>query len=161
MENYIKHLTDDLKAAQRLGKQNIRQSFTSFEDYIDDIETYTCNYKNMFIFELIGIGNEWFPESNLLSESQMKVINNAFEKCLYSWNIILDIPKSFPTDKKYKLIVSTLGMRVNILQFGFLHLDFCEQDVENCPLGPTHCSCQHFFNDENYIFSSLGDDDLD
>ena len=159
MENYIQQLLADLNAARRSGKQINKQSFTSLEDSIEELESYFGIPNSQFIFEVIGLTQEWFPPVEQLNAQQMNKINQGFEKCLQSWNIIVDLPKSFPIERKYQLLVASLNRKVAIMRFGYYHLEFCDQLIDDCPLGPSHCSCQHFFNDINYLNESLDDDE--
>ncbi len=150
MEKYVQQLLADLNAARRSGRIISKQSFHSLEDSIEELESYFGIPKSQLISEVIGLTAEWFPPAEQLNLQQMQKINVAYEKCLQSWNIIVDLPKSFPINRKYQLLVFSLNRRVTIMRFGYFHLDFCDQHLEACPLGPSHCSCQHFFNDIQY-----------
>ena len=159
METYIQQLLADLSAARRSGNLINKQSFTSLEDSIEEMESYFGAPTSQLISEVIGLTKEWFPPVEQLNLQQMQKINQGFEKCLQSWNIIVDLPKSFPVDRKYTLLVTSLNRKVAIMRFGYFHLEFCDQQVGDCLLGPSHCSCQHFFNDVNYYLSDWDEDE--
>ncbi len=159
MDEYVQQLLADLNAARRTGKTINRQSFTSLEEAMEELDYYFGLPDSQVLHEVLGISPEFFPPSDRLSPQQIQKINTGFEKCLHSWNIIVDLPKSFPSDKKYKLLISTLNRKVEILRYGYVHLEFCEQNIENCPLGPSYCSCLHYFKDLNYQFLDAEEED--
>ncbi|MEY2792203.1 MAG: hypothetical protein RJA76_195 [Bacteroidota bacterium] len=159
MENYIQQLIADLNAACRMGQQLNKKSFSSLEESIDEIESYFGIPNSQFIYEVIGLSKEWFPAYDQLTIQQMYKVNQAFEKCLQSWNIIVDLPKSFPVERKYQLLISSVNRKVAIMRFGYYHLEFCDQLIDDCPLGPSHCSCQHFYNDLNHHINDWEDEE--
>ncbi len=159
MENYLQQLLGDLNAACRVGKQQNKKSFSSLEESIDEIESYFGIPKSQYVFEVIGLTKEWFPPKSQLTFLQMQRINQGFEKCLQSWNIVVDLPKSFPVDRRYELLITSLNRKVSIMRFGYYHLEFCDQQIEDCPLGPSHCSCQHFYNDLDLHFKDWEDEE--
>jgi hypothetical protein len=158
MDHYVQQLLADLNAARKSGKQLNKESFISLEESIDEIEAYFGNPRSQFIYEIIGLSQEWFPPIEKLNKPQMQKINAGFEKCLQSWNIIVDLPKSFPVERKYQLLVNSLNRKVMMMRFGYFHLEFCDPGLDDCPLGPSHCSCQHYFNDLHY-YNDLEDEE--
>lgn len=159
MEEYVQQLLADLNAARRTGKTVNKQSFTSLEDALEEMDFYFGLPDSQVLHEILGISPAFFPPVDRLSLQQIGKINACFEKCLHSWNIIVDLPKSFPSDMKYRLLISTLSRKVEILRFGYVHIEFCEQNVEKCPLGPSYCSCLHYFKDLSYQFLDTEEED--
>ena len=153
MEEFVRQVLSDLQAARRTGKQYNRNSFTILEDSIEDLDMYFGAPREQILSEIIGISSKNFPSVGQLNHRQMLKIITSFESCLLSWNILVELPKSFPIDKKYELLISTLNRKVGLLKFGYVHLEFCEQDVDKCPLGPSYCNCLHYFNDLNQPFN--------
>ena len=97
--------------------------------------------------QICGLTNELFPPPEKLSQRQMKKIVKAFHHLLYTWNLGVEVPKKFPADRHYSLLVKLLDEKIHIVKNGFAYFEFCTCDPQSCPLGE-YCSCRDLFDKE-------------
>jgi hypothetical protein len=147
MELYISQLIEDLHSAHR-KVQNVKLSpqEETFESYIAEVECFISGEGYESISSILGLEEIQFPPIERLTEEQMLKVILAFEACLASWNVCLDMPENIPISLQYKLYISTLSKTIDVLNFGTIHLEACTYCSDDCPLGE-YCLCTAFEND--------------
>ena len=148
MEQYITQLIEDLLNAQRAESQELEEEEEfDIEAHFAEVDRYVSGEGEEPIGDILGFEEVQFPPTEKLNNEQMQRISEAFAQCLFSWNITAEIPQNVPIILKYSLLISTLKKQVFIQSTGFIHLEFCEYDVETCPFGAEFCQCKDFEND--------------
>ena len=159
MEQYICQLLEDLLAAHRRKEDEKPEFFLNEEEkqekgieaFFEEIDRYVSGDHDQLVKDVIGMIPEQFPPVGQLDASQQSRVSAAYQDLLWSWNIATDLPDALPEAKKYELLMTTLDKRVFIGESGINHLEFCQYDVESCPLGSEYCTCKDFdqINDED------------
>jgi hypothetical protein len=144
MQKYIDQLLEDIAAAHRPEGEvppedksfSIEQHFEEVERWLESDPAYTFAY-------YCGLQPEQFPPAERLTIKQLHTIYKAFGQLLFSWNLDADIPKSFPVRRAYSLLISTLHHKVEIVNDGFITIEFCTCDPPSCPF-EEYCSCKKY-----------------
>jgi hypothetical protein len=148
MQSYINHLLADIAGAcQETSQQDSEAAPGSIEDYFEEIERWLESDPEYTFGYYCGLSAEQFPPPDRMTTLQMEEICTAFEKLLFSWNIRTLIPEDLPISKRYLLLVGILDRKVEIVNDGFITLEFCTYDPPSCPLGD-HCTCKDLPEDE-------------
>ncbi|TVQ49810.1 MAG: hypothetical protein EA362_03770 [Saprospirales bacterium] len=140
MDTYIKYLLEDIRLAQRKEEEEPVQEET-FEDHIRNVEQFISGDAEQTLAYHCGLKPEAFPPADQLNDDQMTVISRALDDLLKSWNAHVDIPEEVPAKMRYPLMVNLLNRSFTFIPSGFLGLDFCTGNPEDCELGD-YCSCR-------------------
>lgn len=146
MHSYIPHLLQDIENAKRLDVPPLSPMIT-FEDEWEALERwcegeeepehnfgYYCSLKP-----------ENFPPSSQLSLSEIELINHAFQKMMYTWNLDIDLPKAMPAEIQYDFIIDSLNEKFTPINDGFITIDFCTGYAPDCKL-KEYCPCLEIGN---------------
>ena len=140
MENYIKHLLEDIKDAQRKQISGF-QSGNDFESMIEDVERFTKKSLNQDEFgKVCGLDKESFPPSDQLVEKELKDLASAMVKMYESWNILVHLPDDLPSKMAYELSIGLLSRNMPVMSHGFFGMDFCTGNPEGCEF-KEYCPC--------------------
>lgn len=147
MQHYISQLIEDLQSAHR-KEQNVKPTpqEETFESYIADVERFISGVDFEYISSILGLEEIQFPPIERLTDEQMSNVISAFEACLASWNVCLDIPENLPISLQYKLYIGTLAQKINTVDYGTIHLETCSYNTDICQLGE-YCHCTAFEDD--------------
>jgi hypothetical protein len=96
---------------------------------------------------------EIFPPSKQLCNEDIIQVNKAFSEMMNTWNIDIDLPDTMPQNLRYSFLVDTLNEKVDIVNCGFVTIDFCTGYAPDCKL-KEYCHCLEIWN-------SLPDEDMD
>jgi hypothetical protein len=151
MEQYINQLIEDIQNAQRPESEHVEEEESTFladdlddlDTHFADIERYTSGEGKTNLGSNIGLEEVQFPPFERITEEQMIRVCEAFHQCLFTWNITAEMPQNLPISLRYKTLISTLKRDVFIQSSGFIHLEFCHYDSENCPFGLEFCECKN------------------
>jgi hypothetical protein len=152
MQKYINHLLADIINAQRPDQPIPETNPVSFSDeekmmqHFEEVERWLENDPVHTFSYYCGLEKVIFPPPDKLTDEQVLQINKAFRHLLFTWNLDADIPKKFPARMKYKLLVSTLDKKTDIVNDGFITFEFCQYDPLSCPF-EAHCPCKNFEED--------------
>ena len=153
MHPYIPHLLDDIKKAHRSGIIE-PDAPKSFEEEMEAIERWCDGEDPAHHFGYYCmLEPENFPPWEQLSTEDIVLVNNAFEKMMFTWNLDIDLPETMPQNIKYSFLVNTLTEKVDIVKSGFVTIDFCTGYAPGCKL-KEYCPCLEFWN-------SLPEDNMD
>jgi hypothetical protein len=145
MEQYINQLIEDIQNAQRPESEHVEEEKEfDIEAHFAEVDRFVSGEGEEPLGEILGFEEIQFPPIEKLNDNQMQRISEAFVECLFSWNITAEIPEEAPISLRYSLLVSTLKKQVYIQNSGFIHLEFCQYDVETCPFGNEFCQCKDF-----------------
>jgi hypothetical protein len=163
MDLYVSQLLEDLQAAhQQIDDVEDEEIIVeTIEDMLAESELFVSGENHIEIYKLIGFFKEQFPPSNRLTPKQAKSIINALVELLLSYNISADLPAKLPLKFTYKLLINELSSEVFISKYGMNHLEFCNYDVESCPLGKKYCDCKDFVFDEPDMIATDNNEDLE
>jgi hypothetical protein len=148
MEHYISQLIEDLHSAHR-KEQSVKpspQEEETFESYIAEVERYISGEGYESISSILGLEEFQFPPIERLTDEQMFKVILAFDACLASWNVCLDMPENLPIPLQYKLYLTTLSQKINPVDYGMIHLETCSYNTDNCQLGE-YCHCSAYEDD--------------
>ncbi len=166
MQKYINQLLADIINAQRpeqpipetnpvpvSDEEKMRQHFEEVEHWLEHDPMHTFSY-------YCGLEKEIFPPAEKLTEKQLLEINEAYRHLLFSWNLDADIPQELPATMKYKLLISTLDKKTDIVNDGFITFEFCQYHPPSCPY-EAYCTCKDFEEDmDNDIQHGLPEGEL-
>jgi len=145
MQSYINYLLQDLEAAQ--GKEVSRPGPDAkgefwFEAHSAEGERFVQGGEPEHPFSYYcGLEAAQFPPAEKLNPEQLCQVISAFNLLLLSWNLGTDIPEELPPELTYQLLVSTLEIKTEIVNEGFITLEFCSYEPASCLFGK-HCRCK-------------------
>ena len=153
MHPYIPHLLDDIVKAQRKEINPFEPPLPkSFEEEMEDIERWCEGEEPEHTFGYhCGLQPENFPPPEQLTIKDIKLVNKAFQQMMFTWNISISLPKKMPPKVAYTFIVDSLNEKVDIVNTGFIGIDFCTGYAPDCKL-KEFCPCLEIWNslpDEN------------
>lgn len=145
MDRWITLLVEDMKNAHRIsaiGDEEVIKESQSIEEHFEEIERWLESEPQFTFSQICGIHPEQFPPQNMLTNEQLDLLYKSFELLLFSWNICVDIPESFPKREAYPLLITTLNRKVDITDDGFTTIEFCLYNISEC-LFKEHCTCKN------------------
>lgn len=147
MHPYIPHLLEDIANAHRTEIPEPEPP-KSFEEEMEAIERW-CEgddeepaHNFSYYCSLLP---ENFPPASQLSNEEILLVNEAFRKMMFSWNMEIGLPETMPAAIQYTYIVDTLNEKVTIVNSGFMSFDFCTGYAPDCKL-KEYCSCLEIWN---------------
>ena len=149
MERYLEQLIDDFHKIR--SKVNTVADHWTSVDVDDEGELEDISYVEKYIYgeefpisTIIGIGLEYLPSRDKLTEEQAARLEQELEALLEHFNFYLDFPESLPAHDRYKFILGIWNDKHVPMPFGESHIEFCSYDEEKCPF-PGHCnSCSQW-----------------
>lgn len=154
MHPYIPHLIADIKTAHRKEIQEEENIPQSLEEHLEEIEAWVRGDEPEHTFGYhCGLKSEDFPPPEQLTEKEMKLIRNEFERMMYTWNVDIDLPEKLPVDFAYKMIVDTLDTKIMIVTSGSTGFDFCSGNAPDC-IFKEFCPCLESWNNPMVIDTS-------
>jgi hypothetical protein len=145
MHPYIPHLLSDIAAAHctEIPEEKIPQTM---EEHFEEIDKWVNGEEPKHTFGYYcGLQSENFPPPEQLTDEEMVLIRNAFEKMMHTWNQGLDLPENLPVAFAYKMIVDSLNMKTDIVNSGQMHFDFCSGYAPECVF-KEFCPCLEYWN---------------
>ncbi len=142
MKSYVSQLLSDIKNAHREVPPGPSYAL-SLEDELEEVERWLSGEEPEHPFSYFcGLEKIQFPPLDRLTKKQVKDLVRAIEDMMFSWNLDADFPKKFPPERKYPLLVDLFDRPVDIVDSGFITLEFCEYEPEKCPFGADFCHCK-------------------
>lgn len=151
MQSYINQLLEDIANAQReeLTLAEIVSGFPStIEEELEEIERWVEHEPTHTFSYFCGLQKVQFPPADRLTKNQLQQIIKAFNQLLFTWNLDTAIPKKIPPAKYYSLIVSVLDEKIDIVNSGFITIEFCNYDSASCPF-EEYCDCKQFEQEDD------------
>ncbi len=144
MQEYINQLLEDIMAAHRPAtEEKSGDEPFSIEKHFEEVERWFANDPAFTFAEHCGLKPEQFPPVERLTDEQLLIIYKAYEQLLNNWNLDADIPESLPLRRAYPILINTLHEKVEIVNDGFITIEFCPYNVPSCPFGE-YCRCKEF-----------------
>lgn len=147
MEKYIKQLLEDIQNAQRQLTKEETEKAETIERHFEEVERFLGGEEEL-IQQTFGyhcnLKKEQFPPSKRLTSEQMNKVCEAFDKLLFTWNIHADLPDDLPIEMAYETLVSVLDRKFFIPISGFVGLEFCDNEPEEC-IFKQYCTCKELF----------------
>ena len=164
MKRYVEQLIEDIDAAHRDTVERETYAPKSFEEEMEEVERYISTDPEYTFSQQCGLQREQFPPADRLTDKQMMAICKAFESMMASYNIDATMPEALPMDMAYKTLLSVLDMKVMITYSGFVTIEFCDYEPNDCPFGD-YCTCKEFLeeldeNDFDIDISDVAEGDL-
>ncbi|MBX9785589.1 MAG: hypothetical protein K2X48_20085 [Chitinophagaceae bacterium] len=150
MEKWVNHLVEDRKNAHRIPpvKDEKNSNEPQFiEEHFAEVERWLESEPQFTFAQHCGINPDYFPPQHMITDEQLLLLYKSFEALLFSWNLHVDIPESFPKREAYPLIITALNRKVDIEDDGFTTIEFCQYSVKDC-LFKEHCTCKDIPFDE-------------
>lgn len=142
MEKYIAQLLEEMLSAHRVQNEDISEP--DLDAHFADIDRYTSGDADQLIRKILDIDAGQFPPAEQLNDEQLGKVVDGFQALLLSWNLCAEFPENLPLVKRYQLLIATLDKEAVVMNYGMVHLEFCEYDPETCPFGTEFCSCENF-----------------
>ncbi|MCU0328601.1 MAG: hypothetical protein MUE53_06385 [Chitinophagales bacterium] len=147
MEKYLNQLLEDILAAHKSENEANYSKNESIEAHFADVERYLSGDYDQILADVVGLNKEQFPPVEMLTENQMKLLTDALDKMLFSYNISTDLPDGLPINIAYSLMVSVLDRDIYIGNGdGHIGIEFCHYEPQSCPFGDKFCSCKDYDN---------------
>jgi len=89
----------------------------------------------------------------------MKIIREAFENMMFTWNHGISLPEGLPFAFAYKMIVDSLNMKTSIVNSELMSFDFCSGYAPGC-IFKEYCPCLEIWNNPIEIDVSKEDDGI-
>jgi len=163
MHPYIHHLLRDIYSAHRTELPDEPAYVQSFEEEMEEIERWVEGEEHAHTFgHYCGLQSENFPPPEQLTTEEIEMVNKAFGKMMFTWNLDYDFPGSLPGEMVYSMLVNTLNEKTNIPANGFVTFDYCSGYAPDC-IFKEYCSCLKFWNslpDEDMNTPASKDDEL-
>ena len=141
IQSYVNYLLEDIQQAKgNVNELNFVRDESDLLDHFMEMERMVLEEPLKSFGEICGLTREQFPPAGQLSKIQNKKIARAFLQLLNSWNIDVVIPKKFPQENRYDILVPLLDKKVHILKKGMTYIEFCEYEPKECPFG-SYCDC--------------------
>lgn len=150
MDKWINHLIEDMKNAHRISAirdERIADKTQSIEEHFAEIERWLESEPQFTFTQVCGIDPDQFPPQYMLADEQLDLLYKSFKALLFSRNLDVDIPESFPKREAYSLLITALNRKVEIVDDGFITIEFCLYNVKEC-LFKEHCTCKNILFDE-------------
>lgn len=167
MQTYITQLLADLKAAQdnkpaKLDYKLLYPDHPANDPIYGGVMDYMIEWENApeWTFDkLFGISGEAFPPVEKLSQEQTTLLVDGILELWASFNITTHIPHDdTPIEIIYKVLVNYWKTEtVQYISEGWLTIEFCEYDENNCPWSYEFCTCKDF-TDEDLNMDTVSDE---
>jgi hypothetical protein len=148
IQSYVDYLLGDIQQAEGNMEDscvNVNND-TDLLDHFMEIEKYVLEEPLSTFGQICGLTTEQFPPEEQLTKTQIKSIVRAFYNLLHSWNLDVVIPKKFPQEQRYKLMVPLLDRNTHIIKNGTSYIEFCDYQPKECPFG-SYCDCKDAFDE--------------
>jgi len=150
MHPYIPHLLSDIVSAHQRNPVADKLPST-IEEELEAIESWVAGDQPRHTFGYhCGLEAVNFPPAEQLTDEDMAVVCEAFEKMMYTWNLTIDLPKTLPQHLKYFFIIKTLDEETTIVSSGFMTFDYCNGDAPSC-IFKEFCSCLKYWDKGVFI----------
>lgn len=147
MHPYIPYLLEDIAAAHQPEIQH-ELSPKTFEEEMEEVEKWIAGEEPPHTFGYYcGLKQEQFPPPEQLSGEDMKLVCDAFQKMMFTYNLGIDLPENLPVAFAYKITVDTLNEKTDIPTIGMSHFDYCSGYAPDC-IFKEYCPCLEFWNKE-------------
>lgn len=158
MQKYIDQLLEDILAAHRPeGAEPSQNETFSMEKHFEEVERWLENDPEHTFTYYCGLQPEQFPPAERLTDEQLDAVYKAYGQLLFSWNLDADIPESLPLRKAYPLLIGTLQHKVDIVNDGFMTIEFCTYDPPSCPF-EKGCRCKEYHTKPDEINGNAEDE---
>lgn len=157
MHPYLTHLLQDIEKAknpaykeyvpfsnedeQKEGEAETDN--TALETHFMEVERFVSEDPPATFGDYCGLRASDFPPAEQLSEQDMQLVIDAFQKMSYTWNLDFSFPDTLPTPLYYTFMVETLEEHTWIVNNGFVSFDYCSGDPEECKFG-AYCNCLNY-----------------
>ena len=166
-EKYISYLLSDIDDAFRKEPriQIIDNDDDDIEGYLEDLDDWLDkDEEDLFPFSYhCGLTREMFPPADQLSEYHKEILIEAMHYLLLNYNLSVLLPEYLDLDLEYHLLVSVLDQKVVIVDHGFIGIEFCDYESDNCIFGD-QCMCNGFteedYDEESYVSDEINFDDI-
>ena len=146
MEEYIKQLIEDLKAAQDIVAPPL-----SYGD--------SENLSKTTMERLSGLEKICFPPTERLSHKQLQDLVNAMETFIESKNYVVNLPKELPLERAYQKLLDKWTDEIEHVEFGLSGLDFCPENLDECDMHEFCKCCFEGDPDALPVYNGIYDDD--
>lgn len=157
MQKYVNQLLGDLRAAKPalvFHDLPFSREDEEGEEWLESIEELDLAPRKP-LSEWVGIRKIQLPPAHMLSEAQIHSLLREIIDLLYAFNIMVAFHTYVPESKQYQVIRRQWDQKVPFLSHTVYYLEYCEQDLRNCPLGSEHCQCAFL---EEYLFAAFNPD---
>jgi hypothetical protein len=117
-------------------------------EYFAEVERYGLEEPSNCFGDYCGLKISDFPPAEQLSENDMQIIINAFEKMSFTWNIDFSFPETLPTHLHYTILINTLSEKTMITNHGYVTFDYCSGNPDGCIFGE-YCNCLKYWQEED------------
>lgn len=153
MEKYVNQLIEDI---ENMLDDNSNKPWDSFEPEsesekrIEDANEEFLNGEQHQIQHIIGLSVDLLPSHERLTDNQITQLVNVIELLFEKYNFELAYPDEDLTDRAiYILIRKELTTYASHLNYGRVGIEFCDYDIEHCPIPGLCKGCEKMLNEIN------------
>lgn len=125
-------------------EENESGSSTHFEETLKELENYINPNRSIArlpFIEFTELTIDQFPNSELCTDDQLEKLVIAISRLLTSYNFMVPSGK-LPARLIYPKLVDILNKPCSITRNGFIGIEFCHFDPDDCPFGGENCECK-------------------
>lgn len=146
MQKYVTQLLEDLENAKlhEPPSYNVKIMHPD-EPALDYGLTGVAEFLHspMYVMEdIFEIKTEWYPPIEKLTEEEVKSLVQKTIELWSAFNFYPSFPSDLPTHIQYTMLVNRMKEESQYVSDGFIGIEFCHYDVEECPFGPDYCQCK-------------------
>lgn len=144
MELYVSQLLEDIDEAvlHQLREETEQNESSDIDDRFFETLEASIDEPDYTMGSKLGFERIQFPPSEKLTSLQLRKLVLAIKELWRAFHYEAVLPNSLPDAIAYRLLVEKLDERHPYLPMGTWHIEFCDYDYENCPLGQQYCSCK-------------------
>lgn len=158
MERYLEQLLEDLnnyitkmKMAGISNDETKPLMTENDDDSLKESERYASGEGATAVGNTTNVQQMELPPAKMLSNDQKALLAKKLQEMLSYHHYILDFPERLPSHLKYPHIYKFWKQEHVPMKYGFVHVEFCNYDPENCPF-PEYCNyCIQVPPDEDSI----------
>ena len=147
MDIYIRQLIEDFRRnTKNAGSGKIRSE--------DNNPANKGKYpygRNKKLSDIVGISYVQLPSDETLNDKQVSLVTKEMIRLLNSYNIFPDFPEKLPDRIKYRVLRDNWEIRQVTFSVGESHLEFCNNDKDNCPFEGYCKVCENELDDLNDV----------
>lgn len=149
MHPYLPYLLSDINAAHLTEVPEEIKTPLTFEEEMEELERWEEGVEPPHDFSYYcGLRAENFPPAIQFTKEEIELVNEAFSKMMFTYNLRISLPEKLPAELAYSLMVKTLHKKTDVPNSGVMVFDFCTGYAPDC-IFKEYCPCLEIWNQED------------